>query len=412
MKNTASLYWLYLFLPLRLGKLAKYLNFSEAGMGTSNSVTLTCHECGHQVALPPLIHGQRARCPRCHHTLSVFHQREADNSLALALSAIVFGLLSLPFNFLSFKASGQEHTINLPSGLNELLQLDYISLAVVTGLATLLLPILVLLGIATLSFQRKWGKPAPWLEHVYIWVNRLAPWSMAEIFLVGTLVSLVKITELADVSLGLSFYAFIGFSVATTATLHYYDKTQTALWLYEGNVPGIAPLTNESAATSIQHTWALLITAMFFYIPANALPIMHTELLGDKEPSTIIGGVFALWEVGSYPVAIVIFVASVFVPVAKLVILIWLTLVVQLGEQGNPNKRIKYYRFTEWIGRWSMVDVFVVAILVALIQLGKTISIYPGPAALAFCAVVFVTMTAAMSFDSRLLWHSRKKNNE
>ena len=108
---------------------------------------------------------------------------------------------------------------------------------------------------------------------------------------------------------------------------------------------------------------------------------------------------------GSYPIAIVIFIASVFVPVAKIIILCWLNYSVQAGQQHAHSEKIFWYRITEFVGRWSMIDVFVVAVLVSLIQLGNIMNILPGHAALAFCGVVIFTMLAAMSFDSRLIWY-------
>ena len=138
------------------------------------------------------------------------------------------------------------------------------------------------------------------------------------------------------------------------------------------------------------------------------LPIMHTEMFGRDEPSTIVGGAITLWQSGDYPVAIIILIASVIIPVAKIIILAWLNLTVQHGLEKRTRIRTRFYRVTEGIGRWSMIDVFVVAVLVALVQLGNTLSIYPGPAAIAFCGVVFVTMVAAMTFDTRLIWQNRK----
>ncbi len=155
---------------------------------------------------------------------------------------------------------------------------------------------------------------------------------------------------------------------------------------------------------SIQRTWALLLTAGVLYIPANVLPIMQTEIFGRVSDSTIFGGVVVLWEHGSYPVALVILIASVFIPLAKLFALVWLSFSVSRQHQTRPRERTVLYRLTELVGRWSMVDIFVVAILVALIQLGGLMSIHPGPASLAFAGVVVVTMFAAMSFDPRLIW--------
>jgi paraquat-inducible protein A len=158
---------------------------------------------------------------------------------------------------------------------------------------------------------------------------------------------------------------------------------------------------------SLQRTLALLVTASILYIPANVLPIMTTEQLGRSIDSTILGGVILLVDMGSYPVAAVIFVASVLVPLGKLFTLYWLCWSVHRNHLGSRRERTRLYRITEFIGRWSMVDVFVVTVLVALIQLGGLLRITPGAAAMAFGGVVIVTILAAESFDSRLIWDAR-----
>jgi paraquat-inducible protein A len=155
---------------------------------------------------------------------------------------------------------------------------------------------------------------------------------------------------------------------------------------------------------SIQRTVALLITAAVLYVPANVLPIMTTSQLGRSEPSTILGGVVLLFKMGSYPVAAVIFIASVIVPIAKLLTLSWLCWSVARRHPSSHRERTVLYRVTEFIGRWSMTDVFVVMILVALIHLGGLLVITPGAAAVAFGGVVVTTMLAAESFDPRLIW--------
>jgi paraquat-inducible protein A len=164
-------------------------------------------------------------------------------------------------------------------------------------------------------------------------------------------------------------------------------------------------------ANSIQHTWAWLVTSVVLYLPANFLPITYTRFLGKESASTILGGVVTLWEHGSQPIAIVIFVASVLVPLGKMLILGWLCLSVQFSSQFALTQKTKLYRVTEFVGRWSMIDVFVVSILVALIQLGNVMTILPGVAALAFAAMVVTTMLAAQAFDPRLLWTSSDKDD-
>ena len=166
---------------------------------------------------------------------------------------------------------------------------------------------------------------------------------------------------------------------------------------------------HERIPNSLQRTVALLIAAAMLYIPANLLPIMTTDQLGRSVDSTIIGGVVLLWNMGSYPVAIVILIASVLVPIGKILTVGTLCWTINARESISPRQRTALYRVTEFIGKWSMVDVFVVAILVALIQITGIIVIRPGSAALAFSAVVIMTMLAAESFDPRLIWDQSRQ---
>ena len=163
---------------------------------------------------------------------------------------------------------------------------------------------------------------------------------------------------------------------------------------------------------SVQRTVALLIAASILYLPANLLPIMITDQFGRATESTIIGGVVLLWKLKSYPVAIVILIASVLVPLGKIAALSVLCWSVSHGSAESQRQRTVLYRITEFVGKWSMMDVYVVAVLVALIQIGGIIAIRPGTAALAFAGVVIVTMIAAERFDPRLIWDEEPHTNE
>jgi len=169
---------------------------------------------------------------------------------------------------------------------------------------------------------------------------------------------------------------------------------------------------HERIPDSLQRTLALLIAAAVLYVPANLFPIMTTDQLGRSVDSTIIGGVILLWNMESYPVALVILIASVLVPIGKILTVGALCWTVGWGGKTSPQQRTTLYRITEFIGKWSMVDVFVVAILVALIQITGIIVIRPGSAALAFAGVVMLTMFAAESFDPRLIWDQDKDKDK
>ncbi len=163
---------------------------------------------------------------------------------------------------------------------------------------------------------------------------------------------------------------------------------------------------------SIARTWALLIAACIFYIPANVLPMTTVTSLGMVQSDTIMSGVIYFVQSGSWPIALIIFIASIFVPLLKLFILIYLLISVQRRSHFRPKDRTRLYLITEAVGRWSMLDIFVVTILVALVNLGALATIQAGPAALFFAAVVVVTMLAAMSFDPRLIWDVKEKMHE
>ncbi len=155
---------------------------------------------------------------------------------------------------------------------------------------------------------------------------------------------------------------------------------------------------------SIARAWAFLLAAVIMYVPANVLPMTITTALGAAQADTIMSGVIYFIHSGSWEIAAVIFIASIFVPMVKLAILVFLLLSVQLRSRWRPKDRTVLYRLTELVGRWSMVDVYVVTILVALVKLGAVANIEAGPAAVFFAIVVVLTMLAAESFDPRIIW--------
>jgi paraquat-inducible protein A len=163
---------------------------------------------------------------------------------------------------------------------------------------------------------------------------------------------------------------------------------------------------------SLARTWALVIAAAICYLPANLLPIMKVTSLGNAQADTILSGVIYLLVHGMWPLALVVFIASVFVPLAKLIILVYLLISVQRRSQWRPVDRTRLYRLTEAVGRWSMVDIYVVTIMVALVKLGNLASIEAQAGAIFFGAVVVITIFAAMSFDPRLIWDNLESTHD
>lgn len=155
---------------------------------------------------------------------------------------------------------------------------------------------------------------------------------------------------------------------------------------------------------SVQYTWALIIAGAICYIPANVLPVLRTTALGSTESDTIMGGVIFLYASGSWPLALIVLVASVMIPLGKLLALGYLLVSVQRGSVVNSRDSTRIYEVVEFVGRWSMLDVFVDAFVVALVQLQPLMSVEPGLGVVFFMAVVVLTMLAAQSFDPRLIW--------
>jgi len=389
--------------------------------------------------VPPRAEGESAHCPRCHHHVAAPAQRDMQRPLAWALSTLIMLGLVFAFDFLSFSTQGIGHTMSFVDAAGALAGYAYPSLATLLLLTTVGLPGGYLLALVYLCAVAARGEGGHRLAiQLARRLKPLEPWMMSDVFIVGVLVSLIKIVTLADVHIGLSFVAFCVYALLLLRTLTLVDWS--SLWDRLAPVPAAAPAiqTGRTGASQqlvfcrgcdtpfranrrhhcprcgrrhahygvdrLQLTWALLVTATILYIPANLYPIMSTTSLGSTEPQTIIGGVLHLVHTGSWPIALVIFVASVVVPISKIVALGWLCLAARHGWHDDSQAQMRLYRVTEKLGRWSMIDVFVVAVLAALVRAGALMAIEPGPAALAFAAVVVVTMVAALTFDTRRLW--------
>jgi paraquat-inducible protein A len=400
----------------------------------NKSLQIACHHCDLICEIPKLGEHQVALCPVCDGTMAQGAAKNPDNVIPIAITALILFGLSLPFSFISFSKQGLVQSIHLLDAAAMMLLYNQPFLSALINITIIFLPISILVFILLLH-----GKAISLLpKKIQIFSTKalfqVKEWSMPEIFLVGVLVSLVKMISLAEVALGLSFWAYAGFVVCFVYTLVKLDKmaiwdkidhhsqfsqSPTGVRAVDLNIaacPQCEILTSEHhcprCATKVivrdphnlQKTVALIITSALLYIPANLYPIMTTVFLGSPEPATIIGGVALLWQHGSYPIALVIFVASVFVPLAKLTTLSILTWVVKKQAKHRQIPFTKIYAITEFLGKWSMVDVFVVAILVALVHLGGIVEIQPGPGALYFSAMVIVSMLAAHTFDPRQLW--------
>lgn len=400
-------------------------------------VETACEECDWLISSSLVKAGQIRHCERCHHTISALPKDPISAPIAYAMAAIIMLALTFSFPFMAFSSAGISISIPFKGAMTSLVANGYNSIAIFLFISLVLLPMISLLIIiylhASLAFKRTSTRAKISLKLLY-WFK---PWIMVDVFLVGILVALVKVMSMAEIGFGLSFWSFVAYALllvkATISTdTHWlwlqhvgqlqvhtldarHETTASAGLMLCHHCGQLTPNDQDECQrchskvhsripNSLQITLAYLISAAIFYIPANVFPIMDTALLGKSDPSTIIGGVILLWQLGSYPVAGVIFFASIMIPIAKMIAIAWLLHTASKKQRVSPKQALKIYRITEFIGRWSMIDVFVVAILVALIHIDGLIVIYPGPAALSFGAVVALTMLSAMYFDPRIIW--------
>lgn len=391
--------------------------------------------------------GEASSCPRCGHTLSRHLPEQERRPIAYGFAAIIMFVLSNAFTFMSFSAKGVGQEMTFLQCITTLVDQGYLFLGAVLSLTLIGLPLVYMGSIMLVLWRVDKDLHSNALRSLGRLLCRIKPWLMVDVFLIGVLISLVKLMGMADIKMGLSFWAFVGYTLLLIKMISSLDR----MWLWQrlfgpSEPHGVTVDDDEASAMSaglvgchicgalseagadsckrcgehlhsrkpggLNRTWALLFTSIILYVPANLYPIMDTVFLGDDSPSTILGGVLVLWAMGSYPIAAVIFFASVVVPLVKILALLWLCYMVQRGQGTSPLGKLKLYRMTEFVGCWSMIDVFVVAILAGLIRLDNLMTIYPGPAAVAFAGVVLVTMVAAMSFDSRLIWDLQQGERE
>lgn len=410
-------------------------------MDDSNRQPVLCSHCDLLQHLPELQAGEEAHCSRCGHHLDARHLQPIVRPVLYAGSALFMLLLANLFPFVSMFAAGDHNEMHFFDTSSVLFAEHHQWLALLVWLLIQAIPALCMLAIIYLKLGMLYRLP------MRIWVARvlymLKPWSMVDIFLMGLIISFVKLVADAELSLGPSFWAFCIFCLLHLRAFQVIDRRE--LWSKIAPCPktpvkaqvGLSGLTqslklcqvctavlpiaqshcsrcqtrvHHRHPASIEKTMALLIAASLLYIPANLLPIMITVSFGDKLESTIVSGLILMWQEGAYPVAIIILIASVIVPIVKIVVMFWLCYLTKKPSELRQTHSSTIFRVVDWVGRWSMVDVLVVAIMAALVRFDLLMSVYPGVAALVFAAVVIITMLAALSFDPRLLWDSTEVN--
>ena len=398
-----------------------------------------CQDCGLRHRLGALPKGVVARCARCGALLR--GHSSLDGVLALALTGLVLMAVANLMPFMSVRLAGRVDDASLATGAWALGGDGLWPLTVLILLLTIVMPALKLGATAYVLLALKLRRAPRRVVLVLRWLDRLHPWAMVEVYMLGIFVAYVRLADSATVVLGVAVYALAGLMLvmaAMDAMVDYEDLWDEVVRARLVTLPPAAPgqplarcqTCNHMAPwhgadticprcgawverrrrNSFARSWALIIAAAILYLPANLFPIMTVISFGTGAPDTIFSGVLHLLRVGEWPLAALVFFASITVPVLKICGLALLLVLAQRRSRWHLRERTRLYRVIEAVGRWSMIDIFMLSILVALVRLGAVATVVPGVGAVSFASVVVLTMIAALVFDPRLMWDRAGEN--
>ncbi len=409
------------------------------------SPVIVCPSCCQILQAPHLSPEQVTTCPRCARTIRRHKHHPLQKGLVLSLIGLLFYLPANLLPLMTFSVLGLERRSSIVQACVHLFARSQYFVGTIVALTTIVFPLLLLstLLLVTLALARgRWNRWTPTLFRAY---HRLGEWAMLDVFLAGVLITLIKTAAMASVSLNSGFFCLVGLVVTTAWARAAIDPQHFWATMEEQSPHSVKlPISPDPADSLLCHgchkllpvdyressgkqhcprcghslhqrkqhsllrTWILLIMAMVLTLPANLLPIMEVDTLGIPDRSTIIDGILFFFRDGSYTIGLVIFIASILVPAFKIVGMVIILLSIHFRWRGSLKHKAIMFRFIEFIGRWSMLDIFVITLLCALAQFSFLTSISAAPASFYFTGAVLSTMFAALSFDPRLLWDAAK----
>ncbi|CNI13826.1 PqiA family integral membrane protein [Yersinia frederiksenii] len=393
-----------------------------------------CCQCDALFSLPPLNGQQTAYCPRCSAKIT----SGRDWSLTRLTAIAVAMLLLMPFAFteplITIRLLGTRIDASLLEGIWQMSRQGDPITASMVAFCILGAPITLTVSILYLRIGSRIGMN---LRPILLMLERLKEWVMLDIYLIGMVVACIKVKEYADVMPGTGLIAYLTLTLLSILALvhlnleqlweRFYPQEQTPgpretlrvclSCQYTGHPDALGrcprchtPLRHRRRH-SIQKTWAALIASIILLLPANLLPISIVYANGTRMEDTIFSGVVSLASSGNLPIAAVVFIASVLVPFTKVIVLITLLLSIHLKTQHSLKTRMRLLRLITWIGRWSMLDLFVIALMMSLINRDQLLSFTMGPAAFYFGSAVILTILAVEWLDSRLIWDAHATGN-
>ncbi len=390
---------------------------------------IACPDCGTIQQVPVPRQGSRLLCCRCEKVLERTAGRSLDAALALALATLI---LWFPANFgtlLTIQILGIEKSSRLGGGVVSMWQEGWPLLAIVVGLQGIVLPFLRFGMLSAALASIRFGFQGRWTGITFRWAGHLDLWSMPDVFLFGAAVGYSRVAVLIPVTIGPGGWSLIvaaGFTMITRASL---DTVSVWKLIQRPNSPVAGPrigctgcdlvlperYLGQRCPRCFARLWrrkphavtraaALVIAGYPLYLVANWFPMNIESHLGSTSDQTIAYGVLRLAQAGLWPLAAIIFTTSIFIPLGKLLGMSWLLWSVHHGSTRRLTTKARLFRVIQEIDRWSNIDVFTIAIFLPVMQIGGFVNVRAGGGALAFLAVIVLTMFAVQVFDPRLLW--------
>lgn len=403
-----------------------------------------CGECDAVVSVVfPLPQDKHAECPRCHHILTTTNRWSLHRCAMIALSILILMPFALGFPLLSIDLLGTKIDASVWKGIWQIATAGYTYTGFLIFICAVLMPTSFAILVLMLWFSKLLGiRP----RNVLLFLSYIKPWVMFDVYLVALGVSMFKVREYATLEINIYLIAFVFTALLTT--LLFIKLNLNELWndfypekqQIDANdkvrlctacnytfaeqktkhehghsiCPRCVSYLDTSDAIKLQRTWAALIAGIIMLFPANLLPISGVYLTGTLSEDTLISGVISFIEMKSYFVAFVVFFASIFVPISKIFIMLYLLASVHFKWRHSIKWQMRLLHIVHFVGRWSMLDLFVLALMMSLVTRGQIINFTVGPAAFYFGAAVFLTMISTAQFDSRLIWkiYDRKTTTE
>ncbi len=415
--------------------MASSLHFETHG---SFDTVHECPDCGLFSRLTDAAPGIDMRCSRCMKILRRVRRDPLNTAIAYAATALIFYIIALATPFLEAHLYDSFHASTLLTGPLTLEDRGFWMIAAAVVLFTIVMPLIKVLGLLLVLLELKRAHPSPCVATFFGWLKHLNTWTMIEVYLLGFLVAYTRLQALMQVQIDVATYALVGLMLSMAGLDAALDPEAVWAEMRRKNVvdgkyrktgkligcdtchevspahdndscPRCGAILHERKRDSLNRTWALTIAAVLLYIPSNYFQVMTVMKFGRYQSYTIFAGLREFVHSGMWPLALLIFTASIAIPLFKLLSLTYMLVTTQRRSQAQLKQRTQIYRIIYFIGRWSMVDIFMVSILVALVRFGVFARITAEAGAVYFTSVVILTMLAVECFDPRLMWDAGRK---